>query len=995
MKKTYSSSQIIRALGAMIAILAMIFLLSAFTKTTWGIAFIFEYLFGILGYWVLQPAFLLLGLTLLFKGEKTKNIVTWKFVLGFILAFIGVSLIFGYCSSNYYSENSLSIYDLYGTKESGLKGEFVNGQGIFSLHNGGGILFTLLANGINKIGRALTITISVIAIIAGFFFLFYTYIMRFIHFVSSKVGAYKAKKESQENIRREEEAQKRALEEYVEQNKPIEMDDDSTPIAELDFNVKPEPVEEPLSRTSLYHSKHVSEVSPVPQETTPVEPTRSDIYIEESFSNGGLKEAVFDPNEYSPSFETNKKAQTQAKATVQVSKQEPIVPETKQHDFGEIVLPVFDDEITAQIKDDLPVHEEKVATQPIQEENPSFRETYSEKHEEPIVQRQTYVEPKEAFINEPEENNNTYTESEPIEEPVVEEKQPEVEEDFGEISISEEEKEVEEASAEEAEPIVKEEPKIEEKPAPIEDNSVLMKKKEVSEEEKLGIKPAKVRPPYEFPPLDLLKTYTIDPHVVEQNKLLCQQRTDIINQTFDSFNVGAQVVSYTIGPSVTRYDIQVERGVSVSSIGRYIKDVSARLGGVHTRYEEIIMGKTTSGLEIANDKSTTVSFREMLEALPDDPSKNMYVPFGVDISGNKVCADLSEFPHMLIAGGTGSGKSVFAHGILASLIMRNRPEDVKLVLIDPKRVEMVKYQDIPHLLCPVIKDPSQAKVCLDKLIDEMEKRLILFEFAGVRNIRSYNEKYCPKAGVEPMPFIVVFIDEYADLSDTCKNIGESVVRIAQKARAAGIHLIVATQRPSVNVITGVIKANLGVRVALKVKSSQDSQTILGRGGAEELNGHGDMLVDCAQVSRGGGFVRCQGCFIQDEELEAVTEFIKSQQKVVYDPNFSDLSDHSNDEKIAEENERIERAAQREKEKGDLYETIKADVMMQEYTSISKIQRTYSVGFPRAGKIFNRLKEEGIVGEPDSASSAKGARVLVHDPSMLSNGNEKFAGDNDK
>lgn len=995
MKKTYSSSQIIRALGAMIAILAMIFLLSAFTKTTWGIAFVFEYLFGILGYWVLQPAFLLLGLTLLFRGEKTKSIVTWKFVLGFILAFIGISMIFGYCSSNYYSENSLNIYDLYGTNESGLKGDFVKGQGIFSLHNGGGILFTLLATGINKIGKALTITISVIAILAGFFFIFYTYIMRFIHFVSSKAGAYKAKKESEENMRREEEEQKRALEEYVEQNKPIEMDDDSTPIAELDFNVKPEPVEEPLSRTSLYHSKHVSEVSPVPQETTPVEPAKSGVYIEESFSNGGLKEAVFDPNEDAPSFEASNKPQTQVKTTIQAHKQEPIVTESKQHDFGEIILPSFDDEITSQIKEEQPVlHEENNVDERIQEKNTVLRETYSEKCEEPVVQKQTYIEPEEPITNEPEETKDTYVEPKPIEETVVEEKQPETEEDFGEISIAEEEK-AEETPTEETKSLANEEPKIEEKPSPIEDDSVLMKKKEVSEEEKLGIKPAKVRPPYEFPPLDLLKTYTIDPHVVEQNKLLCQQRTDIINQTFDSFNVGAQVVSYTIGPSVTRYDIQVERGVSVSSIGRYIKDVSARLGGVHTRYEEIIMGKTTSGLEIANDKSTTVSFREMLEALPDDPSKNMYVPFGVDISGNKVCADLSEFPHMLIAGGTGSGKSVFAHGILASLIMRNRPEDVKLVLIDPKRVEMVKYQDIPHLLCPVIKDPSQAKVCLDKLIDEMEKRLILFEFAGVRNIRSYNEKYCPKAGVEPMPFIVVFIDEYADLSDTCKNIGESVVRIAQKARAAGIHLIVATQRPSVNVITGVIKANLGVRVALKVKSSQDSQTILGRGGAEELNGHGDMLVDCAQVSRGGGFVRCQGCFIQDEELEAVTEFIKSQQKVVYDPNFSDLSDHSNDEKIAEENERIERAAQREKEKGDLYETIKADVMMQEYTSISKIQRTYSVGFPRAGKIFNRLKEEGIVGEPDSASSAKGARVLIHDPSMLSNGNEKFAGDNDK
>lgn len=980
MKKTYSTSQIIRALGATLAILSMIFLLSAFTKTTWGIAFLFEYLFGLLGYWVLLPTFLLLGLTLLFKGEKTKKIVTGKFVIGFILAFVGASLIFGFSSACYYSDNSLKLFDMYGTEQSGLKGQFVNGEGIFSLINGGGIIFSSLASAINKVGKALTITISVMAILGGLFLIFFTYIMRFIHFVSSKAGAYKAKKESEENLRREEEAQKRALEEYVEQNKPIEVEDDeNSPIASLPYDIKPETVEEPLSRTSLYHSKHISEMSPVPQETAPVEPAKANVFIQETYSNNGLKEAVFDPNEDLPNLENPSKPEVKNKPIVQEKPRqvEPVMAEVKP-DFGEIVLPCHNEEPVSQKQE-----EEKVETP--EEKAPAFIQD-NKAPEEETFSNPTYVEPQEeltSFKEEGEEESKAEIEIPSAQE----EKEPEISEDYGEISVEEEE---ESTPIVEPEPIV-EEPKVEENKS----ESPLMQKKEVSEEEKLGIKPAKVRPPYDFPPLDLLKTYTIDPHVVEQNKLLCQQRTDIINQTFDSFNVGAQVVSYTIGPSVTRYDIQVERGVSVSSIGRYIKDVSARLGGVHTRYEEIIMGKTTSGLEIANDKSTTVSFREMLEALPDDPTKNMYVPFGVDISGNKICADLSEFPHMLIAGGTGSGKSVFAHGILASLIMRNRPEDVKLVLIDPKRVEMVKYQDIPHLLCPVIKDPNQAKVCLDKLIDEMEKRLILFEFAGVRNIRSYNEKYCPKAGVEPMPFIVVFIDEYADLSDTCKNIGESVVRIAQKARAAGIHLIVATQRPSVNVITGVIKANLGVRVALKVKSSQDSQTILGRGGAEELNGHGDMLVDCAQVSRGGGFVRCQGCFIQDEELEAVTEFIKSQQKVVYDPNFSDLSDHSNDAKIAEENEKIERAAQREKEKGDLYETIKADVMMQEYTSISKIQRTYSVGFPRAGKIFNRLKEEGIVGEPDSASSAKGARVLVHDPSMLSNGNERFAGDNDK
>lgn len=981
--KVYTPNHIVRALGATLAICSLIFFLSAFTKTTWGIAFLFEYLFGLLGYWILLPIFLFYGLWLLFGGIKGREKITWKMILGFFLVFIGVSLIMGYLSASYYQENKLDLYDFYGTNKAGLKGQFVLGKGVFDLKEGGGILFTWLASIINLVGDALTITISIVVILGGVVLILLPLILRFAHFVSVKHGAYKAKKESEASLRQAEEENRRALEKYVEENQPIEMNEDlsSTP---LSYEVKPEePVQENIpSRTNLYHSKPVSEVSPVPQETTPVEPQKENVFVQEPFENR-MQEAVFNPEEEAKETISSPKAEVKQ---TPITEQKPVQKEEIKPDFGEIVLPSENEEKTIQKPIAEPKKEEKapVFVTPKMEEVPLPKEEpLPEKRPEPTPSIPAYQEEKgEEPVPNPTQTMKTANAMPNISNDVrvpLEEETPSYPEEKEETS---------------SEPQVQ---PIEPEPLPEEEKeeNVLMQKKEISPEEKFGIKPAKERPPYEFPPEELLKTYAVDPTIVEQNKLLCQQRTDIINQTFESFNVGAKVVSYTIGPSVTRYDIQVDRGTSVSSVGRYITDISAHLGGVHARYEEIIMGKTTSGLEIANDRSTTVSFREMLDSLPKGPDKNMFIPFGVDISGNHICADLTKFPHMLIAGGTGSGKSVFAHGILASLIMRNRPEDLKLVLIDPKRVEMVKYQDIPHLLCPVIKEPSQAKVCLDKLIDEMERRLMLFEFAGARNIRDYNEKYCPRSGAEKMPFIVVFIDEYADLSNTCKNIGESVVRIAQKARAAGIHLIVATQRPSVDVITGVIKANLGVRVALKVKSTQDSQTVLGRAGAEELNGYGDMLVDCSEIARGGGFIRCQGCFVQDDELDAITDFIRKQQKVVYDPNFTDLTDHSNDEKIAEENEKIERAAQREKEKGDLYETIKADVMTQEYTSISKIQRTYSVGFPRAGKIFNRLKAEGIVGEPDSQSSAKGARVLVHDPSMLSNGNEGFAGDNDK
>jgi len=476
----------------------------------------------------------------------------------------------------------------------------------------------------------------------------------------------------------------------------------------------------------------------------------------------------------------------------------------------------------------------------------------------------------------------------------------------------------------------------------------------------------------------LLKTYPANANA-DQMKIECQQRAATINQALTDLGAGAQVVGFTIGPSVTRFDIQTDKDVSVGSLGRYVQDISVRLNGVATRFEEVVRGKSTSGLEIANSTTTTVSLREMVESLPKGDKYNLYIPFGKSISGECISADLSEFPHLLVSGSTGSGKSIFMHGLIMSLIMRNRPEELKLVVVDPKRVEMGKYKDLPHLLCPIIKEPSQAKVCFQKLIDEMERRYTLFELSGVSNIRQFNSEYAPEAGFAKLPFIVVVVDEYADLVDTCKDIGDGVVRLAQKARAAGIHLVIATQRPSVQVITGVIKANLPVRVALSVSSAVDSMTILGQGGAEDLAGHGDMLVDCSLVAR-NGFTRCQGCFVDNKEIKAVVDDIKSQQNVVYDPNFLDLVDHDAEAKAAAAAApQIDKAELKAKGDDDLYETIKTDIMAQEYTSISRIQRSYGVGFPRAGKIFARLQSEGVVAlQPDTASSSKGCRVLLHE-----------------
>ncbi len=265
----------------------------------------------------------------------------------------------------------------------------------------------------------------------------------------------------------------------------------------------------------------------------------------------------------------------------------------------------------------------------------------------------------------------------------------------------------------------------------------------------------------------------------------------------------------------------------------------------------------------------------------------------------------------------------------------------------------------------------------------MERRFTVFENSGVSNIRQFNKDYAPVYGVKKLPFIVVVIDEYADLVDSCKDIGESVVRIAQKARAAGIHLVIATQRPSVSVITGVIKANLPVRVALSMNTQIDSQTILGYAGAEELVGHGDMLVDCPQVAR-NSFTRCQGCFVDNSEIRNVVDFIKNQETVQYDPAFVDLVDHEAEAKAAAlAAPALSKSELRAMEGDDKYAMIKEDVMSQEYTSISRIQRVYGIGFPRAGKIFAQLQKEGIVSmAPDSASSSKGCRVLIHDAASL-------------
>ena len=476
---------------------------------------------------------------------------------------------------------------------------------------------------------------------------------------------------------------------------------------------------------------------------------------------------------------------------------------------------------------------------------------------------------------------------------------------------------------------------------------------------------------YIYPSIELLNKNSGDGDN-SQNEASCQERTEIINKTLKNLGVGAEIVSHTIGPSVTRFDLKTNDDFSINGFNKYLNDISVRLNGVPVRFEPIVAGKSTSGLEVQNEVRTNVTLREAVEGLPYGPKHNLDIPFGKSISGELKFANLADFPHLLIAGTTGSGKSIFVHATIISLLMRNRPEERKLVMVDPKKVEMNYYDDIPHLLCPVISDLRKVLVCFNKLVDEMERRYTLFQTNKVRDIKGFNE-FAKTQGLQPLPYIVVFIDEYADLIETCKEVRDPVVRIVQKARAAGIHMVFATQRPSVNVIDGVIKANVATRVALMCASAVDSGTVIGSGGAESLLGNGDMLVDCPLLSKSMK-VRVQGCYVSEKEILRVCDFLREHYQPQFDPMFLNL------EPVVEEKSSFDDVDVAPIDKGksdeEAYQKIKEDAKHREYLSISYIVRTYGMGFSRAGKMFNRLRNEGVVAP---SGDARGCKVLIYSP----------------
>ncbi|WP_160719934.1 DNA translocase FtsK [Bacillus sp. USDA818B3_A] len=452
---------------------------------------------------------------------------------------------------------------------------------------------------------------------------------------------------------------------------------------------------------------------------------------------------------------------------------------------------------------------------------------------------------------------------------------------------------------------------------------------------------------YELPPLRLLKA----PKKTDQSGeyQLIHANAAKLERTFQSFGVKARVTQVHLGPAVTKYEVHPDVGVKVSKIVSLSDDIALALAAKGIRIEAPIPGKSAIGIEVPNSEVAMVSLREVLEATQNDkPDAKLLIGLGRDITGEAVLAELNKMPHLLVAGATGSGKSVCINGIITSLLMRAKPHEVKLMMIDPKMVELNVYNGIPHLLAPVVTDAKKASQALKKVVSEMERRYELFSHTGTRNIEGYND-HVRKHNLEEndkqplLPYIVVIVDELADLMMVASSdVEDSITRLAQMARAAGIHLIIATQRPSVDVITGVIKANIPSRIAFAVSSATDSRTILDMGGAEKLLGRGDMLFLPVGASKP---VRVQGAFLSDQEVEDTVEFVISQQKAQYQ-----------EEMIPDDIPEVTGAVDDE-----LYEEAVDLIIEMQTASVSMLQRRFRIGYTRAARLIDEMEARGIVG----------------------------------
>ncbi len=482
---------------------------------------------------------------------------------------------------------------------------------------------------------------------------------------------------------------------------------------------------------------------------------------------------------------------------------------------------------------------------------------------------------------------------------------------------------------------------------------------------------------YKHPSLELLKANS-NTKLNSSDKKELIENANKLEEILSNFGVDAKVTQVTKGPSVTRFELQPSPGVKVSKIVNLSDDIALGLAASGIRIEAPIPGKAAVGIEVPNGKQTPVFLREVLEN--DEfinSKKKLAFSLGKDISGKCVVGDLTKMPHTLIAGATGSGKSVCINTLIISLLYKYNPDEVKLLMVDPKVVELNVYNGIPHLLIPVVTDPKKAAAALNWAVNEMTNRYKLFADSGVRNMESYNELFNKGIIEQKLPYIVIIVDELADLMMVCPNDVEDYIgRLAQMARAAGMHLVIATQRPSVDVITGVIKANIPSRISFAVSSQIDSRTILDGSGAEKLLGKGDMLYYPVGESKP---LRVQGCFISEEEVEQVVSFIKSEQgDINYEEEIIDHINSAADSKTSEAGENSE-------DVDELLNDVINAVVEYGQASTSFIQRKFRIGFNRASRIMDQLEERGIISEKDGS---RPRQVLITRQQLLDDNSDE-------
>lgn len=482
--------------------------------------------------------------------------------------------------------------------------------------------------------------------------------------------------------------------------------------------------------------------------------------------------------------------------------------------------------------------------------------------------------------------------------------------------------------------------------------------KEKHEEHTLSDLPPKVSLSYQLPPLSLLSTKSTNNAVKERTS--ANKNATRLTTVLKQFGVNATIENAFIGPTITKYELKLETGTRVNKILQLQDDIKLALATADIRIEAPIPGKPYVGIEVPNQSASMVGFKDVFKTLSKEKKlqdNKLVVALGKDVSGQPIYAELDKMPHLLIAGATGSGKSVCVNTIIISLLMRARPDEVKLILVDPKKVELSVYNGIPHLLAPVVTDPKKAAAVLREVVSEMERRYDLFASVNARNIKGYNEfikeynqNHDESEQKEVLPYHVIILDEVADLMMVAsKDVEDCIMRISQMARAAGIHLIVATQRPSTDIITGVIKANIPSRIAFAVSSSIDSRTILDTSGAEKLLGKGDMLFSPMGSSSP---TRVQGCFVSDEEVASIVHFVTQQQEAIYEEKYvnakvsSSGTSGSGDDYDEEDEE---------------YEMCREFVIQAQKASTSLLQRKFRIGYNKAARIIDRLEEDGVIG----------------------------------